>query len=72
MGRILFLGAVAFVAFKYISRSNQRHLQGGPTPERQALRSAEAPELDLTPETTQETAHVALPQSRTTGSGESD
>ena len=27
MGRILFLSAVAFMAYKYIARSNQRHQQ---------------------------------------------
>ncbi len=27
MGRILFLSAVAFIAYKYIARSNQRHQQ---------------------------------------------
>jgi hypothetical protein len=27
MGRILFLSAVAFVAYRYIARSNQRHQQ---------------------------------------------
>ena len=29
MGRFIFLGAVTFLAFKYISRSNKKHLASG-------------------------------------------
>ena len=65
MGRILFLGAVAFIAFKYIARSNQRHLKGGPTPERQALRSSAGPELDVTPEDSSASDARALPVAQT-------
>ena len=37
MGRILFLSAMAFVAYKYIATSNKRHDAVGPAPNPKAI-----------------------------------
>lgn len=54
MGRIVFLSAVAFLAYKYISRSNKRH---------QALTPGAEGALEILPPTPS-TAKVTAPLSR--------
>ena len=52
MGRLLFLGAVAFVAFRYISKSNQRHLGPPERPRAPLLPPVSGPQIDVVAETT--------------------
>lgn len=63
MGRILFLSAVAFLAYKYIGRSNLKHLPSGAGKDAELLPQQSAPAA-----TEPDTAGTAAPKLVTTGS----